>query len=202
MRWFTRPSLIDRTGQLAPPRPAQSHERVDQADLDAFESRHVRQQRLRGVGVQVVDQDPHANAARRRIAQCLQEHSARGVPMQYKGLQIERLPRLRCQLDQGFVRRRSHREQLERRTVARSNQGLARSDREPRLGGRGQRERSRRVDRRAVRQAGATRQGRQRQPEPPVSAVTEPCAGQQGHAPRLTRPVGFSGRPPFTIWTV
>ena len=110
--------LVERRKQLRRPRAAKSHERIDEANLHPLEGRKVRQQSLRGIGVQVVDQDPHADASCRRVTERAKKHAARCVGVQDEGLQVEGPFRLPCQLDPRLVGCAGQRQQLESRGTA------------------------------------------------------------------------------------
>ena len=110
--------FVERRKQLRRAGAAQSHERIDEANLYPLEGGKVRQQPLRRVCVQVVDQDPYADASCRRVAERAKEHAARRVGVQDEGLQVERSFRLPRQFDPRLVCCARKRQQLERRGAA------------------------------------------------------------------------------------
>ena len=66
------------------------HERVEQADLDVRMRRQAEQQRIVAAGVEVVEQQADAHAARRGIAQRPQQHPAGAVVVEHVVLEVER----------------------------------------------------------------------------------------------------------------
>ena len=97
---MVEPSEVrQRGGESARDALPRATERVEQAHLDVGKRRQALKDRIRARGVEIVDQEPHPDAAQRSVAKAPHEQPAGAVVLDQIVLNVERGLRPADQLD-------------------------------------------------------------------------------------------------------
>jgi hypothetical protein len=153
-------------------------EGIEEPDLDPGIGGQTEQRFVESRGIEIVQKQPHANAARGRIAQRAQHQPAGGVVGDQVGLQIDGRSGAGDELDPRRERVVRHRNRTHRRALGRDRE-FARERRQRRIGRRGDARRWRPLD--VAWQAGAAAQ--ERQEENTLRSQRARCARSHGVRP-------------------